>query len=59
MNDLMTALIAQGRTKEEAQEEFDYLRDELYEYIDAGDTVSAAEVLYSVGLEPDYLMDLI
>ena len=58
-NDLIKALVAQGRTREEAESEYTELKAILYDYIDAGDTVGACEVLSTVGLEPDYLLNLL
>ena len=58
-NELIDALVSQGRTPEGAEIEYQELHTIFYEYLDEGDTIGAYEVLSSVGLEPDYLMDLI
>jgi len=58
-NELIEALISQGRTREGAELEYQELRTIFYDYLNEGDTIGAYEVLSSVGLEPDYLMDLI
>lgn len=53
MNDLVRALIAKGYSQSEAQELY---KDMLWE---VGRGEDPEEVLYSEGLEPDYVFDLL
>lgn len=53
-----TLMQRDGLTREEAQEIKDELREQAMEYVAAGDIMSAMDIMYEVGLEPDYLDDL-
>lgn len=48
-----------GLTEQEAQAEVDMVREQMYEHIHAGDIGAAMDVCEMVGLEPDYLNELI
>ena len=58
-NELMEALITQGRTREEVEIVYQELHTIFNDHLDEGDIMGAYEVLSLVGLEPDYIMDLI
>lgn len=47
-----------GISREEALEIKDELREQALAYLADGDIISAMDIMYEVGLEPDYLEDL-
>jgi hypothetical protein len=48
-----------GISATEAQAEFDAVQDDFWEALDTGDLESAWYVMESLGLEPDYLEELV
>jgi hypothetical protein len=53
-----TLMKRDGISREEALEIKDELRDQALAYAASGDITSALDIMYEVGLEPDYLDDL-
>lgn len=43
----------------EAEDIKDELRNQALDYLAGGDMMSAMDIMYEVGLEPDYLEDLL
>lgn len=60
MNEIIKVLMERdGMSEKEATDVFNDLQDQFNEFLADGDTESAHEILYDIGLEPDYLMELI
>jgi hypothetical protein len=53
-----TLMKRDGLERWEAEEIKDELREQALAYLADGDMMSAMDIMYEVGLEPDYLDDL-
>ena len=53
-----TLMKRDGISREEAEDIKDELRNQALAYAREGDIMSAMDIMYEVGLEPDYLEDL-
>ena len=53
-----TLMKRDGLERLEAEEIKDELRNQALAYLAEGDIMSAMDIMYEVGLEPDYLDDL-
>jgi hypothetical protein len=53
-----TLMKRDGISREEAEDIKDELRNQALAYAREGDIMSAMDIMYEVGLEPDYLDDL-
>ena len=60
MNELKKTIMERDKlTSLEADDVISQLKDRLYGYIKSGDMENAFYVCEEIGLEPDYLLDLI
>ena len=53
-----TLMKRDGLSREEAEDIKEELRNQALAYAREGDIMSAMDIMYEVGLEPDYLDDL-
>lgn len=53
-----TLMKRDGISREEAEDIKKELRNQALAYVREGDIMSAMDIMYEVGLEPDYLDDL-
>ena len=53
-----TLMKRDGISREEAEDIKDELRNQALAYVREGKIMSAMDIMYEVGLEPDYLEDL-
>lgn len=53
-----TLMNRDGISREEAEDIKKELRNQAIAYVREGDIMSAMDIMYEVGLEPDYLDDL-
>ena len=54
-----TLMKRDGLERREAEDIKDELRNRALAYLAEGDIMSAMDIMYEVGLEPDYLDDLV
>ena len=54
-----TLMERDGLERLEAEEIKEELRNQALAYLASGDVMSAMDIMYEVGLEPDYLDDLV